>query len=159
QWQADWGGRGSRSQRAGGTDSRSAGDRVESNRLRETPARRVPGRSRGRGATPRGVQRGVADRLTGSRTPRSTTMRPVRLCLPALLLAAFLPLSVMLGVMVKPARAGLDDANAGALTFGKGTHICIVGNTLADRMQHDGWLETYLQNRFPNENLVIRNLG
>jgi putative heme-binding domain-containing protein len=34
-----------------------------------------------------------------------------------------------------------------------------VGNTLADRMQHDGWLETYLQSRFPNENLVIRNLG
>ena len=23
--------------------------------------------------------------------------------------------------------------------------ICIVGNTLAERMQHHGWLETYLQ--------------
>jgi putative membrane-bound dehydrogenase-like protein len=41
----------------------------------------------------------------------------------------------------------------------KGDHICIIGNTLADRMQHDGWLETFLQARHPNHNLVIRNLG
>src|SRR5262249_42771766 len=40
-----------------------------------------------------------------------------------------------------------------------GDHISIIGNTLADRMQHDGWLETYLFSRFPKENLVIRNLG
>src|SRR5260370_22797460 len=40
-----------------------------------------------------------------------------------------------------------------------GHHISIIGNTLADRMQHDGWLETYLFNRFPNEKLVVRNLG
>ena len=26
-------------------------------------------------------------------------------------------------------------------------------------MQHDGWLETYLQSRFPNHDLVFRNLG
>jgi putative heme-binding domain-containing protein len=41
----------------------------------------------------------------------------------------------------------------------KGDHICIVGNTLADRMQHDGWLETFLHARHPNHDLVIRNLG
>ena len=29
----------------------------------------------------------------------------------------------------------------------KGDHICIIGNTLADRMQHDGWLETFLHAR------------
>src|SRR6516165_6589033 len=40
-----------------------------------------------------------------------------------------------------------------------GDHISIIGNTLADRMQHDGWLETYLFYRFPKHNLVIRNLG
>src|SRR5262245_1053626 len=40
-----------------------------------------------------------------------------------------------------------------------GDHICIIGNTLADRMQHDGWLETYLHSRFPKHDLVIRNLG
>src|SRR6266550_7081790 len=40
-----------------------------------------------------------------------------------------------------------------------GDHICIVGNTLAERMQYDGWLETLLYARFPKHNLVIRNLG
>ena len=28
-------------------------------------------------------------------------------------------------------------------------HICIIGNTLAERMQYDGWLETMLHARFP----------
>lgn len=41
----------------------------------------------------------------------------------------------------------------------KGDRISIIGNTLADRMQHDGWLETELQLRFPNHELTIRNLG
>ena len=38
-------------------------------------------------------------------------------------------------------------------------HICIIGNTLAERMQFDGWLETRLHARFPRLDLVIRNLG
>lgn len=50
-------------------------------------------------------------------------------------------------------------AAAGDLELKKGDHICIVGNTLADRMQHYGWLETYIQARFPNHQLVFRNLG
>ncbi|MCA9170327.1 MAG: dehydrogenase, partial [Planctomycetales bacterium] len=41
----------------------------------------------------------------------------------------------------------------------QGAHICIVGNTLADRMQHDGYLEATLQHDFPTHQLVIRNLG
>ena len=41
----------------------------------------------------------------------------------------------------------------------KEDRISIIGNTLADRMQHDGWLETYLASRFPNHNLTFRNLG
>jgi hypothetical protein len=40
-----------------------------------------------------------------------------------------------------------------------GDHISIIGNTLADRMQHDGWLETYFHSRFPKHDLVFRNLG
>jgi hypothetical protein len=40
-----------------------------------------------------------------------------------------------------------------------GDHISIVGNTLAERMQYDGWLETMLHARFPKHDLVIRNLG
>jgi glucose/arabinose dehydrogenase len=38
-------------------------------------------------------------------------------------------------------------------------HISIIGNTLAERMQYDGWLETMLHARFPKHELVIRNLG
>ena len=37
--------------------------------------------------------------------------------------------------------------------------VCIIGNTLADRMQHSGWLESLIYTRFPGHNLVFRNLG
>jgi glucose/arabinose dehydrogenase/lysophospholipase L1-like esterase len=38
-------------------------------------------------------------------------------------------------------------------------HICIIGNTLGERMQYDGWLETVIQARFPKHELVFRNLA
>jgi putative heme-binding domain-containing protein len=38
-------------------------------------------------------------------------------------------------------------------------HISFIGNALADRMQHDGWLETYIYSRFPLYDLMFRNLG
>src|SRR4051794_3658015 len=50
-------------------------------------------------------------------------------------------------------------AQAGPLVLKKGDRISIVGNTLAERMQHHGWLETYLHTRFPEHDLVFRNLG
>ena len=37
--------------------------------------------------------------------------------------------------------------------------ICYIGNTLADRMQHHGWLETYIHATLPEHNLTFRNLG
>ncbi len=53
-----------------------------------------------------------------------------------------------------------DEPKAPAkLEIKPGDHICIIGNTLADRMQHDGWLETYFHSRFPKHDLVFRNLG
>ena len=45
------------------------------------------------------------------------------------------------------------------LVLKHGDHISYIGNTLADRMQHDGWLDTYIYARFPKHNLSIRNLG
>lgn len=45
------------------------------------------------------------------------------------------------------------------LELKKGDHISIVGNTLAERMQHHGWLETYITTRFPQHDLSFRNLG
>ena len=53
----------------------------------------------------------------------------------------------------------LPAAEPNALELERGDHISIIGNTLADRMQHDGWLEAYLQSRFPKHALVIRDLG
>ena len=38
-------------------------------------------------------------------------------------------------------------------------HIAIIGNTLAERIQYDGWLETLMHARFPKHDLVMRNLG
>ena len=40
-----------------------------------------------------------------------------------------------------------------------GEHIALVGNTLADRMQHHGWLESLIVKKFPRHDLVFRNLA
>ncbi|HSQ55683.1 MAG TPA: PVC-type heme-binding CxxCH protein, partial [Gemmata sp.] len=55
--------------------------------------------------------------------------------------------------------AAAQPAPAWPFKLEKGDHICIIGNTLADRMQHDGWVESYIYARHPNHDLVIRNLG
>ncbi len=43
--------------------------------------------------------------------------------------------------------------------FQEGDHVVIIGNALADRMQHHGWLEAYLQAELLELQLVIRNQG
>jgi len=58
-----------------------------------------------------------------------------------------------------PVRSADTAKPAAKFELHRGDHICIIGNTLADRMQHDGWLETMLQSRFPKHELVVRNLG
>jgi azurin/glucose/arabinose dehydrogenase len=40
-----------------------------------------------------------------------------------------------------------------------GEHVAIVGNALADRMQHDGTLEAYIHAAHPKDDISIRNLG
>ncbi|RBP40559.1 putative membrane-bound dehydrogenase-like protein [Roseimicrobium gellanilyticum] len=47
------------------------------------------------------------------------------------------------------------------LAIREGDHICIIGNTLAERMQFPGHnhFETLLYQRFPKHNLVVRNLS
>lgn len=61
----------------------------------------------------------------------------------------------LVGISAASLRADATDAFA----LQQGDHVCIVGNTLAERLQHDGWLETYLQIRSPGRDVVIRNLG
>lgn len=50
-------------------------------------------------------------------------------------------------------------SDAQQLELNQQDRICILGNTLADRMQHDGWLESMIQARYPDHELYIRNLG
>ncbi|MBY0524974.1 MAG: HEAT repeat domain-containing protein [Gemmataceae bacterium] len=57
-----------------------------------------------------------------------------------------------------PLHSAGDDKPA-KLEIKQGDHICIIGNALAERMQHDGWLETMFHSRFPKHDLVFRNLG
>ena len=45
------------------------------------------------------------------------------------------------------------------LELKSGDHIAIIGNTLADRMQHDGWLETFIIAKHPQLDLFFRNLA
>jgi putative heme-binding domain-containing protein len=79
--------------------------------------------------------------------------------LALLILLALLPsLAVFLATHSR-LRSAQQPESTEKLEIRSGDHICIIGNTLADRMQHDGWLETYLQTRFPKKQLVFRNLG
>lgn len=40
-----------------------------------------------------------------------------------------------------------------------GDHVAIIGNTLADRMQHSGYFEALTYDKFPKHQLVFRNLA
>jgi len=40
-----------------------------------------------------------------------------------------------------------------------GDHVCYIGNTLADRMQHHAWLETMIHAMHTRHELTFRNLG
>lgn len=50
-------------------------------------------------------------------------------------------------------------SSAPAFRLNAGEKIAIVGNGLADRMQHHGWLETMIHEKYPTQNLVVRNLA
>ena len=46
-----------------------------------------------------------------------------------------------------------------ALELKKGEHVILIGNSLAERMQHHGWLESYVQGTMASKELVFRNHG
>lgn len=48
---------------------------------------------------------------------------------------------------------------AASLEIRKGDRVIIIGNTLAERMQYFGNFEALLHQRFPEHQLVVRNLG
>ena len=58
-----------------------------------------------------------------------------------------------------PQSGEIHAAEGSALKLDKSDHVAYIGNTLADRMQHFGWLETYLHALHPQQELTFRNLG
>lgn len=66
----------------------------------------------------------------------------------------FLCAIVLSLVTVTPIRV-----DAAALELKPDDHVCLIGNALADRMQHHGWLETLIHAQYPQHHLVFRNLA
>ena len=50
-------------------------------------------------------------------------------------------------------------AGASAFQLNPGDRVAIIGNALADRMQHHGWLETMIHAQHPQHQVVVRNLA
>jgi lysophospholipase L1-like esterase len=53
----------------------------------------------------------------------------------------------------------LAGADAEHLDLHAGDHIAVIGNGLADRMQHDGWLEAMIYRANPTLDLTVRTLA
>lgn len=68
---------------------------------------------------------------------------------------AILRLLLAAGLVATPSVV----AGTPRLELCQGDHVCLIGNTLADRMQHSAWLETLVHQRFPDLDLTWRNLG
>src|SRR5947209_5323803 len=78
------------------------------------------------------------------------------------LIVRVLAASVAFGLTIPLAKSHFSHAAEEApaqLKLEKGDRIAILGNTLPDRMQHDGWLETLIYAKFPDADLVFRNLA
>jgi putative membrane-bound dehydrogenase-like protein len=56
------------------------------------------------------------------------------------------------------AAAGPVRLYSAELELNQGDHICLVGNTLGERFQHNNTWEAMLHARFPEQQLVVRNL-
>ncbi|MFV0446651.1 MAG: PVC-type heme-binding CxxCH protein [Planctomycetaceae bacterium] len=66
---------------------------------------------------------------------------------------------LLLTVAMLIAGGSLLSAAEPLLKLERGNKIVLIGNTLAERMQYFGNWETTLHGRFPEHNLVVRNLG
>ncbi|MHB1308573.1 MAG: PVC-type heme-binding CxxCH protein, partial [Limisphaerales bacterium] len=64
---------------------------------------------------------------------------------------------LMLGLWLGGGGAGAADGPV--LSLSRGDHLAVIGNTLADRMQHSGHFETLVVARHPEHDLVFRNLA
>src|SRR5436190_2752529 len=70
-----------------------------------------------------------------------------------------LALACSLGVIDSEAADSTAPRAPDRLQLNRGDHIAIIGNTLADRFQHSGWLESFIYAQYPEQDLVFRNLA
>jgi lysophospholipase L1-like esterase len=74
-------------------------------------------------------------------------------------------LFVIAGINLPPDVGAQVAASAGGNTstlpfaFKQGTTVAILGDGLADRMQHDGWMETVLQSQLAGQSVRFRNMA
>src|SRR5690606_29355270 len=66
---------------------------------------------------------------------------------------------VVAGVWSLASRAQDRPTATAKLELNQGDRIAIVGGAFAEYLQHEGWLETLIQGRFPDKELVVRNLA
>lgn len=71
--------------------------------------------------------------------------------MPRSLISSLLSAAVLVCFLASPVKAQLK--------LKPEDHISIIGNTTADRMQHHGWLETYIHAMHPEHRLTFRNLA
>ena len=67
-------------------------------------------------------------------------------------------ISALLWALMSPWQVSVRAAEP-ALQLRKGDRITSIGNTMADRMQHSAWLETYIEALYPELEITSRNLG
>jgi putative heme-binding domain-containing protein len=67
--------------------------------------------------------------------------------------------SAVIAMLLTDFPTSNSEAAEPKLQLKKGDHVAYIGNTLADRMQHHAWLETYIHALFPEHDLTFRNLG
>ena len=97
--------------------------------------------------------------------PALLLMLPIAILLIVPIGAYFLMPAPPTGLMAAPATpqpplvAYHHTATVPVVALQENDVICEIGNGLADRMQHDGWVETLIQSKLPDKKLVFRNLA
>jgi lysophospholipase L1-like esterase len=78
---------------------------------------------------------------------------------PLLCSILFTSVAVAASAQTPPAQTAAPSGTAARLELRQNDHVVFLGNTLAERMQQFNHFETELMTRFPELQLVVRNLG
>src|SRR5580698_167993 len=84
--------------------------------------------------------------LAGSQLTRQIDTPPRRQAFSMRLAFFAIAFAASIGLVHERSRA----ATPQRFELNKSDHVCLIGNALAERMQHFGWLETYVNLRYPS---------